>query len=80
VAIVFGWRYDIRDGHIERTGTGGTDRPISSDGWLYLQNYPWLERYRNDPEVALAISQYEKEKARIADELREMVKRPEWQR
>ncbi|MDH3275145.1 MAG: hypothetical protein OEM99_11475 [Gammaproteobacteria bacterium] len=54
------------------------DWPIFSDGWLYLQNYPWLERYRNDPELALAITQYEKKKARIADELREMVKRPEW--
>ena len=51
---------------------------MSSEGWLLLQVYPWFERYRNDPGLALAISQYEKKKARIADELREMVKRPEW--
>ena len=57
---------------------GHANWPMFNDGWLYLQIYPWFERYRNDPEFALAISQYEKKKARIADELREMVKRPEW--
>jgi TolB-like protein len=57
---------------------GHANWPVLSEGWRLLQVYPWFERYRNDPELALAISQYEKKKARIADELREMVKRPEW--
>jgi len=57
---------------------GHANWPVLGEGWRLLQVYPWFERYRNDPELALAISQYEKKKARIADELREMVKRPEW--
>lgn len=58
---------------------GHTELSMFGDGWPFLQVFPWFEDYRNDPEVALAISQYEKKKAGIADELREMVKRPEWQ-
>ncbi len=57
---------------------GHADWPMLGEGWLLLQVYPWFERYRNDPELAVAIRQHEKKKARIADELREMVKRPEW--
>jgi len=57
---------------------GHADWPMLSEGWLLLEVYPWFERYRNDPELAVAIRQNEQKKARIADELREMVKRPEW--
>jgi hypothetical protein len=45
---------------------------------LQLQAYPWLEELRNEPEVAIVIEQYLQKKARIADELREMLKQPEW--
>ncbi len=46
--------------------------------WDQLQAYPWLEELRNEPEVATVIEQYLQKKARIADELREMLKQPEW--
>ncbi len=55
------------------------DWPMLSESWRLLQVYPWFEDYRNDPEIAVTISQYEEKKASIADELRKMVKRPEWQ-
>lgn len=58
---------------------GHADWQMFDGQWRLLQIYPSFEHYRRDPEIALAISQYEKKKARIADELREMVKRPEWQ-
>jgi hypothetical protein len=67
------------DQALELLRMGHTDLPMFNGQWLQLQIYPWFERYRNDPEVAAAIEQYEQKKARIADELREMVKRPEWQ-
>jgi tetratricopeptide (TPR) repeat protein len=69
------------DQALELIRKGHTDWPVYSGKleWQRLQDYPWFERYRNDPEVASAIDQHEQKKARIADELREMVKRPEWQ-
>jgi TolB-like protein/tetratricopeptide (TPR) repeat protein len=58
---------------------GHADWPMFNGQWLQLQIYPWFERLRNDPEVAAAIDEYEQKKARIADELRAMSRRPEWQ-
>jgi tetratricopeptide (TPR) repeat protein len=54
------------------------DWPMLTGQWLQLQAYPWLEELRNEPEVATVIEQYLQKKARIADELREMLKQPEW--
>ncbi len=54
------------------------DWPMFIGQWLQLQAYPWLEELRNEPEVAIVIEQYLQKKARIADELREMLKQPEW--
>jgi Tfp pilus assembly protein PilF len=58
---------------------GHADWPMFSGQWKQLQIYPWLEDLRQDPDVALAIEEYEQKKARIAAELREMVEQPEWQ-
>ena len=55
------------------------DWPIGGEQWTRFLINPWFEDYRNHPELAAAIDQYEQDKARIADELREMVKRAEWQ-
>lgn len=54
------------------------DWPTVSGQWLQLQIYPWLEDLRQEPEVALAIHEYEQKKARIADEIRDMPNQPEW--
>jgi hypothetical protein len=54
------------------------DWPMFIGQWLQLQAYPWLEELRNEPEVATVVEQYLQKKARIADELREMLKQPEW--
>ena len=54
------------------------DWPMFIGQWLQFQIHPWLEDLRNDPEVASALEEYRQKKARIADELREMLKRPEW--
>jgi len=45
---------------------------------LQFQLFPWLEDLRGVPEMAVAIEKHERKKARIADELREMLKQPEW--
>lgn len=58
---------------------GHVDWPMFSGQWLQLRIYPWFEHLRKDPGVAAAIDQYEQKKARIADELRQMLRRPEWQ-
>jgi tetratricopeptide (TPR) repeat protein len=54
------------------------DWPMYTGQWLQFQVYPWLEELRNEPEVATVVEQYLQKKARIADELREMLKQPEW--
>jgi hypothetical protein len=72
------WSGDY-DQALELLVEGHADWPMFNGQWLQLQIYPWFEDYRNDPEVAAAIDQYEQKKARIADELREMVRQPEWQ-
>ncbi len=58
---------------------GHVDWPMFSGQWLQLRIYPWFEHLRKNPGVAAAIDQYEQKKARIADELRQMLRRPEWQ-
>jgi len=58
---------------------GHADWPMFNGQWLQLQIYPWFEYLRENSEMMAAIDQYEQKKRRMAAELREMVKQPEWQ-
>ena len=58
---------------------GHSEWPSGGEQWKRFLIYPWFDNYRQHPELIAAIDQYEQNKARIADELREMVNRPEWQ-
>jgi hypothetical protein len=51
---------------------------ISESTWWQMLSFPWLEELRDDPEVAAILQQHLQDKERIAEELREMSKRPEW--
>ncbi len=46
--------------------------------WWQLMVFPWLEEFRAEPEVAPIIQQRLQERARIADELKNMSMQPEW--
>jgi len=52
--------------------------PLTSGGWIMVKAFPWLEELRSEPEVAAIIEEHVEEMAQVADELREMLRRPEW--
>jgi TolB-like protein/Tfp pilus assembly protein PilF len=52
---------------------------MNSPQWWQVLNYPWLEEFRQDPEVAARLAEHLREKEQIRAALLEMVQRPEWQ-
>jgi tetratricopeptide (TPR) repeat protein len=46
--------------------------------WWQLLNFPWLEEFRAEPDVAPILQQRREKRERIAEELKNMSMRPEW--
>ena len=77
-AMISNWLGD-RDRALEFLLEGCAEWPMFNGQWLQLQVFPWFEHLRENSEMKAAIDQYEQKKRRMAAELLEMTKQPEWQ-
>ena len=47
--------------------------------WQNIMQDPWLDKFRQDPDVAARLDEANRGLDEIRDNLREMLKQPEWQ-